>query len=94
MDAKLTDNIIIITDSEGNQKEFNVLITLDSDEEKKSYIIFSDMEKDENGKIEIHANIYDSGKSEFKLFPIETDKEWKMIDNIIKSVSEAVKEEM
>lgn len=94
MEAKLEENKLIVKDKEGNIKEFAVLITLESEENNKSYIVFSDLEKNKEGSIEIHANIYEPDKDEFKLFPIETDEEWKMINNVVKSATEAVKEEL
>lgn len=94
MDAKLEDNKLIVKDKEGNTKEFAVLISMDSEDNTKSYIVFSDLSKNENGEVEIHANIYEPNKSEFKLYPIETDEEWKMVNKVVKSAMEAVKEGM
>lgn len=94
MNAKLNENTLIVTDEKGIKKEFTVLLSLDSEEENKSYIVFTDFSKNEEGAIEIHANVYEPNKDEFKLLPLENDREWKMIDNILKSATETIKEEM
>ena len=38
---------------------------------------------DESGNIKVYASIYNPDQDETKLLPIETDKEWKIIETIL-----------
>lgn len=79
---------IVIENNKGETKEYDVLFTFDDEETKKSYIIFTDQELDKNGNIKVYANTYDpkGNKNDFDV--IKTEKEWKMIENILCSLQE------
>lgn len=81
-----------IVNEEGKEIDCEVLLTVDSDETKKSYIVYTDNSLDENGSIKTYASIYDPKGESLKLEPIETEKEWQMIENILSSVQEKVNE--
>ena len=45
-----------------------------------------------NGKIQVFASIYDPNEKDgTTLLPIETDKEWKIIETILSSLQEEIK---
>ena len=77
---------------DGKEIICNVLFTFDSEETKKSYIAYTDNTKDEKGNIKVYANTYDKTGEDLKLSQLTTDKEWKIIDNILASVIDMVKE--
>lgn len=77
-----------VTNNEGKEVEYEVLFTFDSDETNKSYMVYTDDSKDENGNIRVFASTYVTGDDTTELFPIETDKEWKIIDTILKELQE------
>ena len=77
----------------GEEKEFEPLYTFDSDETKKSYIVYTDHEKDKDGKEKVYASIYDSTGKDSNLYPIETEKEWNLIFNILESIQKKLEEE-
>jgi len=52
-------------------------------ENKKSYIVYTDNSTDENGSIKTYASIYDPSGKNLKLEPIESEKEWDMIEKIL-----------
>ena len=81
-----------VTDENGKQIECEVLFTFESDETKKNYIVYTDNTKDETGNIKVYASIYQPNKKETMLEPIETDKEWKIIETILNTIQETVKE--
>ena len=83
-----------VTNNEGKEVEYEVLFTFDSDETNKSYMVYTDDSKDENGNIRVFASTYIPGEETTELFPIETDKEWKIIDTILKELQEEAKGEM
>jgi uncharacterized protein YrzB (UPF0473 family) len=79
-----------VTNDEGKEIEYEVLFTFDSDETKKSYMAYTDNTKDEMGNIKVYASAYIPGGETTELLPIETDKEWKIIETILKELQEEV----
>ena len=85
------NNKFTVINDEGKQIECEVLFTFDSDETKKSYIVYTDNTQDEIGNIKVYASIYDPNNmnnDKMKLDPIETDKEWNIIETILESLQE------
>lgn len=76
----------------GVETEYEVLFTFESEETKKNYIVYTDNTLDEQGNTKVYASIYTPGSAETELMPIETDKEWKVIETILEQVQEQVKE--
>ncbi len=88
----LDNGKIVIRNDKGEELVCDVLFTFDSDETGKSYIAYTDNTKDEKGNIKVYANTYDKTGEDLKLSQLTTDKEWKIIDNILASVIDMVKE--
>ena len=85
-------NTFTVINEEGKEVVCNVLFTFDSDETKKSYIVYTDNTKDKQGNIQVYASIYDKEQEDnMELLPIETDKEWKVIETILDSLQEEIK---
>ena len=84
--------IFKVMNEEGKEVECEVLFTFESEETKKNYIVYTDNTLDESGNVEVYASIYNPEDPNTKLEPIETEKEWKIIDNILASVLDMVKE--
>ena len=72
-----------VVNDEGKEIECEVLFTFESDETKKNYIVYTDNTLDEEGNTKVYASIYNPDEDETKLLPIETDKEWKIIETIL-----------
>lgn len=75
-----------VMNDEGKEVECEVLFTFESDETKKNYIVYTDNTTDEEGNIKVYASIYNPNETETKLLPIETDKEWKVIETILEEL--------
>lgn len=86
---KMTFKVI---NDEGKEVECEVLFTFDSDETGKSYMVYTDNSLDEDGNTRVYASIYNPEEDEIKLQPIETDKEWKIIETILNEIQDSVKE--
>lgn len=84
-------NTFSMIDENGNEVVYDVLFTFESDETKKNYIVYTDQSKDENGNIQVFASIYDPENPKTKLEPIQTDKEWKVIETILGTLQEEIK---
>lgn len=72
-----------VVNDDGKEIECEVLFTFESDETKKNYIVYTDNTIDEEGNTKVYASIYNPDQDETKLLPIETDKEWKIIETIL-----------
>ena len=92
MKEEIKNNKFTIINDSGEELECEVLFTVDSDETKKSYIVYTDNTVDETGNVKAYASIYDPSGENLKLFPIETDKEWAIVENILSSAQEKVEE--
>lgn len=88
-------------DEDGRQIECDTLFMFDSPETKKSYIVYTDNSIDEEGNTKVYASIYDPKElkvnedEEFvslNLTPIETEKEWKIIETILEEMQNQVEE--
>ncbi len=85
-------NTFTVIGEDGKKIVCNVLFTFDSDETKKSYIVYTDNTKDELGNIKVYASIYDPKSiDKMELLPIETEKEWKVIETILESIQEEIR---
>ena len=75
-----------VINDEGKEVECEVLFTFESEETKKNYIVYTDNTTDEEGNTKVYASIYNPNEAETKLLPIETDKEWKIIETILEEI--------
>ena len=79
-----------VINDEGKEVECEVLFTFESDETKKNYIVYTDNTLDEEGNTKVYASIYNPDEDETKLIPIETEKEWKIIETILDELQNEV----
>ena len=86
------ENTFKVIYREGKEIEFEILFTFESDETKKNYMVYTDNTKDEEGNTKVYASTYDKEGEDLSLKPLTTEKEWKIIDNILASVLDMVKE--
>ena len=90
---KNNDTFTIIED-DGKEKVCNILFTFDSDETKKSYIVYTDNTKDKLGNIKVFASTFNPDEInnvEMQLEPIETDKEWRVIEKLLEGIQEELR---
>ena len=88
MDGK---NQFKLRDEYGKETVYDVLFTFDNEETKKSYIVYTDNSLDDKGNVQVYASVYYPGTESTKLDPIETDKEWQVIEKILETIQEEVK---
>lgn len=84
-------NTFKVINNEGQEVVCNILFTFDSEETKKSYIVYTDNTTDANGSVQVYASIFNPNDPNTKLEPIETEKEWKVIETILETLQEEVK---
>lgn len=78
-----------VLNDEGKEVECEVLFTFDSDETHKHYIVYTDNTLDDEGNTNVFASTYSTGDNS-KLEPIETEKEWKIIETILEEIQSHV----
>ncbi len=84
-------NTFKLITNDGTEVTCNVLFTFDSDETKKSYIVYTDNSRDQEGNIQVFASIFNPNDENTKLEPITTEKEWKVIETILETLQEEVR---
>ena len=85
------ENKFKVVDKDGNETTFEILFTFESDETKKNYMVYTDNTKDKEGNTRVYASIFEPDKEPLELFPIETEREWKIIETILLSIEEESK---
>lgn len=84
-------NTFSMLDENGNEIIYDVLFTFESDETHKNYIVYTDNTKDNKGNIQVYASTYNPDDPQSKLEAIETEKEWKVIETILETLQEEIK---
>ena len=85
------ENTFKVVDQEGKEIEFEILFTFESDETKKNYMVYTDNTKDENGNVRVYASVFKPNAEPLELLPIETEREWKIVETILESIEEETK---
>jgi len=84
-------NTFEVVNDDGVKVLCHILFTFDSDETGKSYIVYTDDSKDDAGNVQVYASIFNPDDPNTKLEPIETEKEWKVIETILETLQEEAK---
>lgn len=84
-------NTFSMLDENGKEVIYDVLFTFESDETHKNYIVYTDNTKDNKGNIQVYASTYNPDDPQSKLEAIETEKEWKVIETILETLQEEIK---
>ncbi|MEI3605790.1 DUF1292 domain-containing protein [Pseudogracilibacillus sp. SE30717A] len=83
---------IIIPDENGEEHLFEVLFTFDVDETGHSYIALTPVEQSEEEEVDVYAFRFeddgDENESDLKLFSIESDEEWDIIEEMLYTLTE------
>lgn len=83
-----------VVNDDGQEIECEALFTFESEETKKNYIVYTDNTKDEAGNTKVYASVYNPNEDTTSLQPIETEKEWKIIETILSELQAQVKQQM
>jgi uncharacterized protein YrzB (UPF0473 family) len=81
-------NIFKVVGEDGKEIECEVLFTFDSEETKKSYMVYTDNTTDEDGNVRVYASVYNPDAENTELMPIESEREWKIVETILESIQE------
>lgn len=84
----MKNNEFEIYNDKGEKVICNALFTFESDETKKNYIVYTDNTFDDEGLKKVYASTYDPKEENPTLGEIKTEKEWKMIENILSKLQQ------
>lgn len=90
-DEKMT---FTVQNEDGKEIECEVLFTFESEETNKNYMVYTDNTTDEEGNTKVYASIYVPEQEPTVLQPIESDKEWKIIETILGELQAEAKEQL
>ena len=84
--AKNKDNLLTITDENGNESVCEILFTYHSDKFNKDYVLFIPQGAEDSDEldVEVGAAVYtEEGDGIGSLLPVETDEEWAMLSDVL-----------
>ena len=81
-------NTFTVMDENGKEVTCEVLFTFDSEETNKNYIVYTDNTTDDEGNVKVYASTFDPNAESTELKPIESEREWKIIETILESIQE------
>lgn len=82
---------IIVPGENGEENLFEVLFTFDVEENNQTYIALVPAEAADDEEVEVYAFRYEEAGSEeddLALFPIESDEEWDMVEEVLNTLIE------
>lgn len=89
----LDDQVFYVFDDKGNKVECDILFTFDIEELNNKYVVYTDRKIESDGKMNLYASTYKSNKSGgFDLEPVKSDEEWKVIETVLKTTREEMKD--
>ncbi len=90
----MKENTFKMVTEDGQEITCNVLFTFDSEETNKSYIAYTDNTYEADGSIKAYAAVYHPEDLNKGFEPIETEKEWKVVETILETIQEEVRNKM
>ncbi len=76
----ITNNFFRCKNQPDKNIVFERLYSFKSEETGKNYMIYTDNKVNSKGNIRVFAGIYDPNDNELNMKPIETEKDWKIVD--------------
>ena len=90
--VNMENNSFTMLNEAGEEVKYDVLFTFDNEETNKSYIAYTDNTYDDDGNISVYASTYDPNSSEVILGKIETENEWKVVETILNTIQQEVRQ--
>lgn len=71
---------------DGKKIRCDLLFTFECDENGKKYMVYTDNSRDEEGNLQLFASTFEEEDGQFRLMPVETEKEWKRLEIILEEL--------
>lgn len=82
----MEEEILYVTDENGNELEAVIVMTFDSEEFGKSYVVYR--LKDDDSDEYFAASFNPEDGDEGQLYQIETDEEWDLVEEVLENFLE------
>lgn len=86
--AETEQERIIIPDETGKEHTFNVLYKFEVDETEASYVAMIPVEQENDEEQDLYVFRIEETDNDLKLFQIEDDNEWEIIEETIATLEE------
>jgi len=84
----------IVIDEEGNEFLCEIIFTFHSDDFDRDYVVYAIPGEADDDEIEVSAAWYkQDGDDEGELFPIETDEERELVEQVLEQFEDELQEE-
>lgn len=93
IDLEREDMFFTICNDAGEEVECEILFTFEDPLTGKNYVVFTDNLQDEDGSTKVYANQFDPENSEAPLLPIEDERIWKTIEQMLIQLQEEYAED-
>lgn len=77
---EMEPEIIYIPDDEGNEEEFEVIMKFEMDEDGRKYLMVVPVNGGDEEEEEVYAFRYEEDGDELKLYTIEDEEEWRIVE--------------
>lgn len=95
MSKNKNNSFFTVTSKDGKETEYEILFTFESGDTCKKYMVYTDGEKDSDGYIKTYASIYTEDEDGLlKLSKIEDEKEWNVVEKLLKEAQETTNEDV
>lgn len=78
---------ITIQTEEGTEVEANVVTFLKDNKTGKEYVLYT-IDENVDGDVEVYVSVFVEKGDEYELLPIESDEEWKLIQEEIATLAQ------
>lgn len=85
--------IIYIPDEEGNEEEFEVIMKFEVDGSDQKYMMVVPLNGENDEEDEVYAFRYEEEDDDLKLYTIEDEEEWNMVEETFNTLLGEMEEE-
>jgi uncharacterized protein YrzB (UPF0473 family) len=85
--------IIYIPDEEGNEEEFEVIMKFEVDGSDEKYMMVVPVNSENDEEDEVYAFRYEEEGDDLKLYTIEDEEEWNMVEETFNTLLGEMEEE-
>jgi len=85
--------IIYIPDEEGNEEEFEVIMKFEVDGSDQKYMMVVPLHGENDEEDEVYAFRYEEEGDDLKLYTIEDEEEWNMVEETFNTLLGEMEEE-
>lgn len=85
--------IIYIPDEEGNEEEFEVIMKFEVDGSDQKYMMVVPLTSENEEEDEVYAFRYEEDGDDLKLYTIEDEEEWSMVEETFNTLLGEIEEQ-